>query len=167
MSQTPLFQYVKPKLFIAYLEQNGFHLVPRKRNMVKCFQKVIGNKYYQVNVPVSSALVDFEDAMKKALEIVADLQNTSTLALCVQFSNLVRIIGKIESSTIKGASPSPIVQVIFLDDENSVQRTLVKVQDKDAKRIVSACYDNLVVDIIGLRSMFREYEIEAIFVSII
>lgn len=25
MSQTPLFQYVKPKLFIAYLEQNGFY----------------------------------------------------------------------------------------------------------------------------------------------
>lgn len=29
MSQTPLFQYVKPKLFIAHLEQNGFHPVPR------------------------------------------------------------------------------------------------------------------------------------------
>ena len=167
MSQTPLFQYVKPKLFIAYLEQNGFQSVPRKNSSVKCFQKILGGELFQISVPMSSTLVDFEDAMQKAIETVAKVQKTSVLELCVRFSALVRTSGRIECSTIKGSSLAPIVQVVFLDKETKVRRTLVKVQEGDAKLIASACHDNLVVDIIGLRSMFREYEIEAIFVSII
>lgn len=40
LQQLQLFEYVKPKLFNAYLEENRFVLIQRKDKNVKCYQKI-------------------------------------------------------------------------------------------------------------------------------
>ena len=122
LEQNQLFEYVKPKLFINYLEENKFVLFPRKRKDVCCYQKFWQGRLIQVNVPLSHSLLDFGQAMEESIRTIAEYQMTSPLELCVRFSDLVRVIGQIECTAINKHAAYPEIQVVYLDKTKKIAR---------------------------------------------
>lgn len=150
LEQNQLFEYVKSKLFINYLEENKFVLLPRKRKDVCCYQKFWQGRLIQVNVPLSHSLLDFGQAMEESIRTIAEYQMTSPLELCVRFSDLVRVIGQIECTAINKHAAYPEIQVVYLDKTKKIARKTVKIEEKYFGIASLACHDTSTVDIIGV-----------------
>lgn len=167
LQQHQLFEYVKPKLFSAYLEGNRFVLIQRKDKNVKCYQKIWHGNLYQVNVPLTHSLADYAEAMEKSINTVAAIQLVSPLELCVRFSDLTRIIGRIECSTISKHTVFPEISVLYLDKGGKPAKQTVKIPE-DALNLASmACHDNAMVDIIGVPWALSPSVIQAKYINLL
>lgn len=167
LQQNQLFEYVKPKLFIAYLEDNRFVLIPRKDKNVRCYQKIWQGEMYQVIVPLNQSLTDYGQAMEKCIRTVAAIQMASPLDLCVRFSDLTRIIGRIECSTISKHTVFPEISVLYLDKGGKPAKQTVKIPE-DALNLASmACHDNAMVDIVGVPWALSPSVIQAKYINLL
>lgn len=162
-----IYHNVKSKLVTEYLEQNGFVFVPRKPSTVKCYQKIVLRELVQIDVPDNLKLIDYDEAMERAIKTIAQVQGTSPMSLVVRFSDMVRIIGRIECSFLKGMQSDLLVKVVSVNENFSIKKVLVKVPDAYAKIIASACREKLMVDIIGRPCSFKEQSIDAEYVSLL
>lgn len=57
-----------PENLIAKLKADGWKYIPRKRADIAVFQNKIGDKFFQVTIPLNRNLGDFEEAFKMALQ---------------------------------------------------------------------------------------------------
>lgn len=150
LEQNQLFEYVKPKLFIDYLEENKFVVLPRKRKDVCCYQKIWQGRLIQVNVPLSHSLLDFGQAMEESIRTIAEFQMASPLELCVKCSDLVRVIGQIECTAISKHAAFPEIQVVYLDKTKKIARKTVKIAEEYFGLVSLSCHNSSTVDIIGV-----------------
>lgn len=57
-----------PENLIAKLKTDGWKYIPRKRTDIAVFQNEIGDKFFQVTIPLDRNLGDFEEALEMALQ---------------------------------------------------------------------------------------------------
>ena len=57
-----------PESLIAKLKTDGWKYIPRKRTDIAVFQNEIGDKFFQVTIPLDRNLRDFEEALEMALQ---------------------------------------------------------------------------------------------------
>lgn len=72
-----LTEKINPLAFVKYLKDTGWTLFPTKRDYVRIFQLERGDSFYQVTVPTNKILRDYQEAMYKAVSIVADAESKS------------------------------------------------------------------------------------------
>lgn len=57
-----------PENLITKLKTDGWKYIPRKRTDIAVFQNEIGDKFFQVTIPLDRNLGDFEEALEMALQ---------------------------------------------------------------------------------------------------
>lgn len=57
-----------PESLIAKLKTDGWKYIPRKRTDIAVFQNEIGDKFFQVTIPLDRNLGDFEEALEMILQ---------------------------------------------------------------------------------------------------
>lgn len=60
--------YKNPEILVEKLKIDGWKYIPRKRSDIAIFQNEIGDKFFQITIPLDRNLVDFEEALKIALQ---------------------------------------------------------------------------------------------------
>lgn len=60
--------YKNPEILVEKLKIDGWKYIPRKRSDIAIFQNEIGDKFFQVTIPLDRNLGDFEEALKMALQ---------------------------------------------------------------------------------------------------
>lgn len=60
--------YKNPEILVEKLKIDGWKHIPRKRSDIAIFQNEIGNKFFQVTIPLDRNLGDFEEALEMALQ---------------------------------------------------------------------------------------------------
>lgn len=60
--------YENSEMLITKLKTDGWKHISRKRTDIAVFQNKIGNKLFQVTIPLDRNLGDFEEALKMALQ---------------------------------------------------------------------------------------------------
>ena len=68
---------INPANIIWLLKYRGWREIPLKVDYKRVFQTEVEGKFYQADVPVSSDLSDFDRAMLKATETLAETMNMS------------------------------------------------------------------------------------------
>lgn len=59
---------------VAKLKADGWKHIPRKRSDIAIFQNEIGNKFFQVTIPLDRDLGDFEEALEMALQEIESFE---------------------------------------------------------------------------------------------
>lgn len=72
-----LIENINHSAFAKYLKDTGWRQFKSKRTNVKIFQREEAGKFFQVTLPVERELSDFNTAMYKAVEIVAEVEKKS------------------------------------------------------------------------------------------
>lgn len=57
-----------PENLVAKLKADGWKYIPRKRSDIAVFQNEIGDKFFQVTIPLDRNLGDFKEAVESALQ---------------------------------------------------------------------------------------------------
>ena len=57
-----------PESLIAKLKTDGWKYILRKRTDIAIFQNEIGDKFFQVTIPLDRGLGDFKEALETALQ---------------------------------------------------------------------------------------------------
>lgn len=57
-----------PENLMAKLKTDSWKYIPRKRTDIAVFQNEIGDKFFQVTIPLDRNLGDFEEALETALQ---------------------------------------------------------------------------------------------------
>lgn len=57
-----------PENLIAKLKADDWEYIPRKRTDIAVFQNEIGDKFFQVTIPLDRNLGDFEEALEMILQ---------------------------------------------------------------------------------------------------
>lgn len=60
--------YKNPDILITKLKTDGWKYIPRKRPDIAIFQNEIGDKFFQVMIPLDRNLGNFEEALEMALQ---------------------------------------------------------------------------------------------------
>lgn len=60
--------YKNPEILVAKLKADGWKYIPRKRSDIAIFQNEIGDKFFQVTIPLDRNLGDFKEALEMALQ---------------------------------------------------------------------------------------------------
>ena len=60
--------YKNPEILVEKLKIDGWKYIPRKRSDIAIFQNEIGDKFFQVTIPLDRNLGDFEEALEMALQ---------------------------------------------------------------------------------------------------
>ena len=63
-----------PENLIAKLKADGWKYIPRKRTDIAVFQNEIGDKFFQVTIPLDRNLGDFEEALEMALQEIKSFE---------------------------------------------------------------------------------------------
>lgn len=67
---------IEPTLLVQYLMNKGWRVFPRKRQDIKVLQiRKADGSFFQVTIPLSRALSDYDEALSIALETVAEAEN--------------------------------------------------------------------------------------------
>lgn len=66
--------YENPEILITKLKTDGWKYIPRKRSDIAIFQNEIGDKFFQVTIPLDRNLRDFEEALKMALQEIESFE---------------------------------------------------------------------------------------------
>ena len=67
---------IEPTLLVQYLMSKGWKIFPRKRQDIKVLQiRKSDGSFFQVTIPLSRALSDYDEALSIALETVAEAEN--------------------------------------------------------------------------------------------
>lgn len=60
--------YKNPEILVEKLKIDGWKYIPRKRSDIAIFQNEIGDKFFQITIPLDRNLGDFEEALEIALQ---------------------------------------------------------------------------------------------------
>lgn len=63
-----------PENLIAKLKADGWKYIPRKRSDIAVFQNEIGDKFFQVTIPLDKNLGDFKEALEMALQEIESFE---------------------------------------------------------------------------------------------
>ena len=63
-----------PESLISKLKADGWKCIPRKRTDIAVFQNEIGDKFFQVTIPLDRNLGDFEEALEMALQEIKSFE---------------------------------------------------------------------------------------------
>lgn len=66
--------YKNPEILVEKLKTDGWKYIPRKRSDIAIFQNEIGNKFFQVTIPLDRNLGDFEEALEMALQEIKSFE---------------------------------------------------------------------------------------------
>lgn len=66
--------YENSEMLITKLKADGWKHIPRKRADITVFQNKIGNKLFQVTIPLDRNLGDFEEALEMALQEIESFE---------------------------------------------------------------------------------------------
>lgn len=70
--------YKNPEILITKLKADGWKHIPRKRSDIAVFQNEIGDKFFQVTIPLDRNLGDFEEALQEAWKEVELFEQNNT-----------------------------------------------------------------------------------------
>lgn len=60
--------YKNPEILVEKLKIDGWKYIPRKRSDIAIFQNEIGDKFFQITIPLDRNSGDFEEALEIALQ---------------------------------------------------------------------------------------------------
>lgn len=66
--------YKNPEILVEKLKIDGWKYIPRKRSDITIFQNEIGDKFFQVTIPLDRNLGDFEEALEMALQEIKSFE---------------------------------------------------------------------------------------------
>lgn len=66
--------YKNPEILVEKLKIDGWKYIPRKRSDIAIFQNEIGDKFFQVTIPLDRNLGDFEEALEIALQEIESFE---------------------------------------------------------------------------------------------
>lgn len=66
--------YKNPEILVEKLKIDGWKYIPRKRSDIAIFQNEIGDKFFQVTIPLDRNLGDFEKAWEMALQEIESFE---------------------------------------------------------------------------------------------
>lgn len=66
--------YENPEILVEKLKTDGWEYIPRKRSDIAIFQNEIGDKFFQVTIPLDRNLGDFEEALEIALQEIKSFE---------------------------------------------------------------------------------------------
>lgn len=66
--------YKNPEILVEKLKIDGWKYIPRKRSDIAIFQNEIGDKFFQVTIPLDRNLGDFEEALEIALQEIKSFE---------------------------------------------------------------------------------------------
>lgn len=66
--------YKNPEILITKLKADGWKHIPRKRTDIAIFQNEIGDKFFQVTIPLDRNLGDFKEALEMALQEIKSFE---------------------------------------------------------------------------------------------
>lgn len=66
--------YKNPEILVEKLKTDGWKYIPRKRSDIAVFQNEIGDKFFQVTIPLDRNLGDFEEALEIALQEIKSFE---------------------------------------------------------------------------------------------
>lgn len=66
--------YKNPENLVAKLKADGWKYIPRKRSDIAVFQNEIGDKFFQITIPLDRNLGDFEEALEIALQEIESFE---------------------------------------------------------------------------------------------
>ena len=66
--------HVNPTVFAQYLKDAGWTEYRTKRDCVKVFQREAGGELFQVTIPMRKTLVDYDEAMQRAIDTVVQAE---------------------------------------------------------------------------------------------
>lgn len=66
--------YKNPEILVEKLKADGWKYIPRKRSDIAVFQNEIGDKFFQVTIPLDRNLGDFEEALEIALQEIESFE---------------------------------------------------------------------------------------------
>lgn len=66
--------YENPEILVEKLKTDGWKYIPRKRSDIAIFQNEIGDKFFQVTIPLDRNLGDFEEALEMALQEIKSFE---------------------------------------------------------------------------------------------
>lgn len=72
-----LTERISPLAFAKYLRDTGWELFQSKRAYIKIFQYERNDDFFQIIIPMEKKLSDYKEAMYKAVETVAKVENKS------------------------------------------------------------------------------------------
>ena len=70
--------YENPEILVEKLKTDGWEYIPRKRSDIAIFQNEIGDKFFQVTIPLDRNLGDFEEALQEAWKEVELFEQNNT-----------------------------------------------------------------------------------------
>lgn len=82
-----LTEKINPFAFVKYLKDTGWTYFPTKKDYIRVFQLERENTFYQVTIPMDKILRDYQEAMYKAVSIVADAESKSIEQLMLYLLN--------------------------------------------------------------------------------
>ena len=66
--------YKNTEILVEKLKIDGWKYIPRKRSDIAIFQNEIGDKFFQVTIPLNRNLGDFEEALEMALQEIKSFE---------------------------------------------------------------------------------------------
>lgn len=66
--------YKNPEILVEKLKTDGWKHIPRKRTDIAIFQNEIGDKFFQVTIPLDRNLGDFKEALEMALQEIKSFE---------------------------------------------------------------------------------------------
>lgn len=66
--------YKNPEILVEKLKIDGWKYIPRKCSDIAIFQNEIGDKFFQVAIPLDRNLGDFEEALEIALQEIKSFE---------------------------------------------------------------------------------------------
>ena len=66
--------YKNPEILVEKLKTDGWKHIPRKRSDIAIFQNEIGDKFFQVTIPLDKKLGDFEKDWEMALQEIESFE---------------------------------------------------------------------------------------------
>lgn len=66
--------YKNPEILVEKLKIDGWKYIPRKRSDIAIFQNEIGDKFFQITIPLDRNLGDFEKDWEMALQEIESFE---------------------------------------------------------------------------------------------
>ena len=86
LNRDQIFRKLQVSEIIEYLEDKGWKEFRQNRKEIKIYQKISGNRFHQVNVPVNPNLSDYYAAIERVLEEIATSEDKQISEILLYFA---------------------------------------------------------------------------------
>lgn len=86
LNRDQIFRNLQVSEIIEYLEDNGWKEFRQNRKEIKIYQKISGNRFHQVNVPVIPNLSDYYAAIERVLKEIAMSEDKQISEILLYFA---------------------------------------------------------------------------------